>query len=91
MTNKTNTEVVEEFDNLTDKTWLTSKDMGTVKHQQTAWLTQALQAKDTQAEEMMREVLRGNKSPLTASDYVNTGHIRQTAQKYGIDLNSYKK
>jgi hypothetical protein len=86
---KTNTEVVEEFDNLTDKTWLTSKDIGTVKHQQTAWLTEALQAKDTQAEEMMRDVLE----ELKEDDHLDDGiqSIYRVAKKYGIDLNSDKK
>ena len=50
----------------------------------TALLNEALQAKDTQAEEMIKEILNGE-------PYIYHADIETIAQKYGVDLNSDKK
>ena len=48
------------------------------------WFLKQLQAKDTQAEEMIKEILNGE-------PYIYHADIETIAQKYGVDLNSDKK
>lgn len=88
MTNKTktNTEVVEIVLFLEENVIV--DEHGYIYINQAVLIEQvkkALQAKDTQAEEMMREILVYNTHNFTTRDYVYTYHIETIAQKYGIN------
>ena len=81
---KTNTEVVEEGKKKGIN--LSYDDQGVSER----WLLKALEAKDTQAEEMIREVRDAILEivPYLDSDQEEslTGMVEHIAQKYGIDL-----
>jgi len=95
---KTNTEVVEELKKWMQKEIVWDYDTTYGAFLEEKEVEEALikrdQAKDTQATEMMREVMKhidSERDLSSAKRYWFQKGIKTIAQKYGIDLNSDKK